>query len=362
MWVHTGRLPHLLAPHSYFDPERHARELATLFVDGWHCVATRDVLGSPGAFVTVELLGEPVLIRNCDGEIRAFQNVCAHRHAELTSLARGTSARIRCQYHGWEYDADGRSLGVPDASSFVPIRRGGECLRRFRAATCGQLVFVSLAERGASLREALGEPSWELVEQMFSDAYDRVATWTLDHAANWKIPVENALESYHVPQVHPKTFRTLSNPRDATHTLEPRFTALESVTPPAGAALRWVAEQWRRAPRRVYVHHHAYPSLLLARTDVSSLAQVVVPTSPTSSRSFAFCFVHRGEGARLVHRALGPLVRTLVARYTRAVLDEDNAMFASIQRGLRASTHAGVIGAREERVHAFQQYVERTVA
>ncbi len=362
MWVHPGRLPHVLSPSCYFDREFAAREHAALFAPGWHVATTRGAVASSGDFVTLELLDEPVLVRNCDGEIRAFQNVCAHRHAMLTSAPRGTSPRLRCQYHGWEYDADGCSLRIPDAKSFAPLGKGSEQLRRFRAATCGQLVFVSLAAHGPSLREALGEVTWALVETAFSDDYRLTATWTTEHAANWKVPVENALESYHVPEVHTKTFVKLSKARDATHTLEPTFTALRNVTPPAGALLRWISSQWRAAPQRVYAHHHAFPNLLFAHTDISSLAQVVLPVAPDRSRSVAFCFVHRGEGRRLRHRALGPLVGEIVERYTREVLREDDARFASIQRGLRASTHAGVIGAREERVHAFQRYVERAVA
>src|SRR5512139_1170047 len=127
MWVHTGRLPHVLSPAAYYDPTQDEREREALFARGWHCVTTTAALRSPGDFVTVELLGEPVLVRNCDGEIRAFANVCAHRHSLLTSLRRGSSPRITCQYHGWEYDRDGRSLRIPDAKSFVPLGRGSEC-------------------------------------------------------------------------------------------------------------------------------------------------------------------------------------------------------------------------------------------
>ncbi len=361
MWVHPGRLPHVLAPSCYFEREFAAREHAALFAPGWHAVTTKGALANPGDFITLELLDEPVLVRNCAGEIRAFQNVCAHRHAMLTSAACGTSPRMRCQYHGWEYDDDGKSLRIPDAKSFAPLAKGSETLRRFRAATCGQLVFVSLAAAGPSLRDALGEITWARIEALFSDDYRLTAAWTTEHAANWKVPVENALESYHVPQVHTTTFKTLSKAHDATHTLAPDFTALVNVTPPAGALLRWISAQWRAAPERVYAHHHAFPNLLLAQTDISSLAQVVLPVAPDRSRSLAFCFVHRGEGRRLVHRALGPLVGEIVERYTRQVLREDNALFAAIQRGLTASGHHGVIGAREERVHAFQEYVARAV-
>jgi phenylpropionate dioxygenase-like ring-hydroxylating dioxygenase large terminal subunit len=362
MWVNAGRLPQVLAPHSYFDPATYDRELATLFAPGWHLATTLDAVCSPGEFATVEICGEPVLVRNCNGELRAFQNVCAHRHSMLTAAPRGHSERMRCQYHGWQYDDDGRTCSVPDARSFVPIKRGETGLRRFRAASCGQLVFVSLAETGTTLRDALGDRTCAVIEQAFSDDFAEAATWSIDHAANWKIPVENALESYHVPVVHTRTFKKLSDARDARHTLESSFTSLENVTPPAGGLLRWLSAQWRTAPRRVYEHHHAFPSLMIARTDISSLAHVVLPVSPTGSRSMAFCFVHRGDGRRLVQRVLGPIVREMVKRYTREVLREDNAIFAAVQRGMMASTHPGVLSAREERVHAFQAYVDRALA
>src|SRR5438132_76724 len=114
MWVHAGRLPHVLPPRAYFDPAHHARELEALFVPGWHAVATTTRLARPGDFVTTELLGQPVLVRNCGGELRAFQNVCAHRHSLLTRAPHGHAARMRCQYHGWEYDDAGRTIKVPD--------------------------------------------------------------------------------------------------------------------------------------------------------------------------------------------------------------------------------------------------------
>jgi phenylpropionate dioxygenase-like ring-hydroxylating dioxygenase large terminal subunit len=361
MWQHQGRLPHVLAPARYSDPAYHAREVDMLFAAGWHAVATRGSLAAAGAFVTTELLGQPLLVRNCGGDLRAFQNVCAHRHSLLSVEPRGMAQRIRCRYHGWEYDEDGKTCGVPDAPSFVPIRRGGEQLQRFRCAALGQLVFVSLAERGPELREVLGDETCAVIEAACGDAFAEVATWTIEHAANWKVPVENALESYHVPAVHGGTFRTLSHARDAHHVLAPRFTSLVNTRPTIHPAMRWLAAQWRREPSGVYGHHHAFPNLMIAHTDLSTLAQVVLPQSPTTSRSLAFCFAHRGERGTLLQRALNPLLGRMVRGYTRSVLDEDDAIFAGVQRGLAASRHAGALGAREERVHAFQEYVARAV-
>lgn len=362
MWLHAGRLPHVLPPRAYYDPDTYAREIDGLFANAWHCVTTTDVLRAAGDFVTLELFDEPVLVRNCDGEIRAFQNVCAHRHARLTAVPCGTSARMRCQYHGWEYDADGRTCRVPDARSFVPIRRGGERLHRFRAETCGKLVFVAIADGAPPLHAALGDATVRLIEQRFSRDFVPIGTWTIEHAANWKIIVENSLEGYHLTSVHPSTLAKLSRAEDCTHVLDSQFTRLENCVPPGGAGMRWVTEHWRRAPDRLYIHHHAFPSLMIPATDTWSMVQYVLPVSPTRSRSIVALYGHRGDGERWWHRVTGPVLRAVLERYIHRIQREDNAMFPNVQRGLCASQQAGVLGAREERIHAFQTYIAGALA
>jgi choline monooxygenase len=363
MWSHSHRLPQVLDARCYFDAEHHARELALLFATSWHCVTTLHHLRAPGDFVTLELLGEPVLVRNCGGELRAFQNICPHRNSIIRGEAHGSAPAIRCRYHGWEFDDAGCSKRIPDAKSFVPLARGQYCLERFRAAACGELVFVSLAPTGAPLREALGEVTWQFIEGAFSTDYRLTSTWTIEHAANWKIIVENALEGYHVTDVHPRTFgQKLSSADGVTHTFGEVHTLLENTRLPTGGLLHWIARQWRSQPHFRYGHLHGFPSLLVAYTDISSLAQLVIPTSPTTARSLVWSFVHRGDGRTLRQRALAPLVTALVERFTRQVMREDNAVFPGVQRGLESTRHPGVLGAREERLHAFQQYVASRVA
>ena len=87
------------------------------------------------------------------------------------------------------------------------------------------------------------------------------------------------------------------------------------------------------------------------------MMQYVQPLSPTSSRSVVALFGHRGDGNHCFQRLGGAVFWRVLERYIRQVQAEDNAMFGNVQRGLNSSEHTGVIGAREERIHAFQQYV-----
>src|SRR5262249_11938435 len=150
--------------------------------------------------------GHPILLRNMDGELCCFLNVCPHRHSRLTNQERGHSERLRCQYHGWEYSRDGRTGTIPDAQSFRPWDRQNSCLRKFRVQTWGEVVFVCLADEGPSLMEFLAPLPADL-GRAFESPFRFAATWYADFPCNWKVVLENSLESYHIPQIHPKTFK-----------------------------------------------------------------------------------------------------------------------------------------------------------
>src|SRR5207253_1712474 len=131
---------------------------------------------------------------------------------------------------GWEYNADGRTGKIPDAKAFRPWDRENSCLRRFRVDTCGELVFIALSDAAPSLSEWLA-PVWAVWSTSFGGAYRHAATWEQEFPCNWKIVLENSLESYHIPQVHPTTFKNLPEEENAWHELEPRFTSFRTLPP-----------------------------------------------------------------------------------------------------------------------------------
>jgi phenylpropionate dioxygenase-like ring-hydroxylating dioxygenase large terminal subunit len=359
MWANRGRLPLLLTGDRYRDPQNHERELRGLFLPAWHCVGSLDDLARDGDFITIDLFDRPLLIRRSAGRVRAFLNVCAHRHAKLTGEKSGRCDRLRCQYHGWEYDEEGAVAKVPDARSFLPIERGGERLKPVRTDTCGKLVFVSLADEGPGLAEALGEETRSLLEEGFGPRYRPIARWEIDHPANWKVPVENALESYHVPVVHPGTFARMPGEDDERHALGDRSTTYEDWDDARSPSYRLLMRAARRSPRLSYRHHHSYPSLTIALSDWMSYLQVIVPTSPTTSRSYVRVFLYEGDRGPVGAKLLAWLAAPALRRYIGAVLAEDGALFEDIQRGLASPDKPGPgsIGAREERVHAFQSWI-----
>ncbi len=367
VWHHTGRLEHVLPPSAYTSEAQHQRERERLFLPGWHVVATRAELAEDGEFITRDLFGTPILLRNDGGEIRAFVNACAHRHARLTSAARGRAKRFVCQYHGWEYDGRGAVCRVPEASAFVPLKRGGERLTTLRSATLGALVFVSLSDQATELEAHLGGATAERVASVFPPGARASIEGSIEHPCNWKIPIENVLETYHVPALHknvlarhPEVFRVFSGRRDGesrVHDLGERHTAYHDSL---GADARWYRALIRaiRPTASVdYVHHHAFPNVIIGHTSIVSFLQIVEPISPSSSRTTIRLFLDMGGQGRVRERLAEPVLRRLSDRLIRMVLGEDAAIYGDVQRGMEASRQRGVLGSLEERVHHFQAWV-----
>ena len=128
----------------YFDPARYDREIALLFRRLPVVVAFSGQLRQPGDFVTHNDTGQPILVvRDTDGVLRAFLNVCRHRSASVETKACGGGKRaFVCPYHGWSYDLTGRLLGITDGAAFGDVDRARFGLRPLAVAEKYGLVWV----------------------------------------------------------------------------------------------------------------------------------------------------------------------------------------------------------------------------
>lgn len=358
MFTHQHHLRHLLRPEHYTSEAQYRAELRHLFRPAWHPLATAGELARPGDFRTFELLETPILLRNFDGELRAFLNVCPHRHSKLTEEACGNTERLRCRYHGWEFNKDGTTGKIPDAKAFRPWDRENSCLRRFRVETCGDLVFVNLGDGSVSLREWVG-PLWDVWEAGYGGAYRHAATWERDFACNWKVVLENSLESYHIPEVHPKTFKDFPPEDNAWHELTERFTSFRTVPPAdfAGRAQNWIVRRLGQPVTNEYRHRVLHPHATGSSLDVYRMMQCVFPTGPATCRYRCILFTLRGHRRNPVARVLARGLKSLATAIAKKVFAEDGSIYTGVQKGMAASPFPGVVGTREERVYYFQKYV-----
>jgi choline monooxygenase len=357
MFVHDSKLRHLLTPDHYRNPEHHQRELENLFLPAWHIVGTTGDVPRDGSFFTTDLLEQPILVRRFGDEVRSFLNVCAHRHSRLTHQNRGCSKRFACQYHGWEYDCDGRTGKIPDARAFRPWDRENAHLRRFATEVLGELIWVRLTEQGPSLQEFLG-PYYDYTRESFGGTWQKTWTWETGYQANWKVPVENSLESYHIPCLHKVTFGNFPEEDNCEHDLANTYTQFRTAEPrKIGNHIQaWFVRQLRRPLTRVYTHHHCHPHITYASLDVMRLIMMFLPTSATTSLHRVWLYAPKGPWSPW-RGSVALFLRYLVKLIARQVLVEDAGIFTDVQRGLDVSPFPGVIGNREERIYYFQEYV-----
>ena len=199
-----------LEPRYYLDPDSVEHEQERIFDRTWQFAGHVSQLREPGAYLTTKAGTQPVLvIRDDEGEVRAFRNVCRHRGSRLLSGAGQCKRAIRCRYHGWTYRLDGTLIGVPEGRSFdAPLDKPGLGLFPVRSEVVEGLIFVNLDVHAEPLRHQLGELPARLARYGIADL-DLFFELDRTQPVNWKIVADNYLEGYHVPIAHPGLMRLL---------------------------------------------------------------------------------------------------------------------------------------------------------
>jgi phenylpropionate dioxygenase-like ring-hydroxylating dioxygenase large terminal subunit len=204
----VAALPRALPAWVYRHAELNRLELERILLPSWQIVCHVNSIPEPGDFVTLDLGPESVLVmRDRDGGIRAFHNVCRHRGARLLDGAGKCPGPITCPYHGWSYRQDGSLVGVPMRERLPGLDRDEFGLNPVRVDVAFSFVFVALRGDPPPVATVWGGLVDEFAPYRFEDMVPlgpiSYSTWEVD----WKIAIDNYLESYHVPIGHPGLYR-----------------------------------------------------------------------------------------------------------------------------------------------------------
>lgn len=215
-----------LPPAAYTDPAVLQLERERVFASQWLCVGRTADVPNPGDYRTSEvasphddsLLGV-VMVRDEQGVVRVFANVCAHRCATLV-VGSGHAPRFTCPYHAWVYRLDGQCIAAPymhqsvepDGRPFDPANHG---LRPLATEVWEGFVFASQAADPGPLAPRLGG-LLDIVGRYEMAGYVPVADGTEVWDTNWKCLAENFLDAYHVFKVHKNTFAKESDSTGST--------------------------------------------------------------------------------------------------------------------------------------------------
>ncbi len=182
------------------------REWEHMWKRVWHLGGRVSQLEDAGDFIVHNFRHESVvMVKQQDGSIRAFFNVCMHRGNQLVTVEEGgVNGHFTCSYHGWKWNIDGALDWVQDPEDFS---QGNPCgklrLKELPCETWGGFVFWSFDKNAVPLLEYL-DPIPQLLANRDLENYTRVVWRTLRVNTNWKFASDNFNEAYHIPSVHPQ--------------------------------------------------------------------------------------------------------------------------------------------------------------
>ncbi len=221
----------------YNEPFLFRVDMEEVFMKEWLFVGMTCEVSTPGAYMTVEVGQNPVLVvRDRDGEVRAFHNVCRHRGSRICTAKKGKVANLTCPYHQWTYDLKGNLIfaGSDMGESFDKSSHG---LKPAHCKTAGGFIYVCLAQGEAPEIDPYLDALAGYMEPYDMENTKVAAESTLEEEANWKLVVENNRECYHCNGSHPELLRTLLEWDDTT---DPR------ATPEFKAHCQRQADEWDR--------------------------------------------------------------------------------------------------------------------
>ncbi|HXL98558.1 MAG TPA: SRPBCC family protein [Rhizomicrobium sp.] len=188
----------------YRDPAIYEDERRRVFARNWLLFGHESQLADPGAYVAGSVAGFPlIVVRGTDNVIRAFHNVCRHRAGPLADDGVGKcEGALVCRYHGWRYALDGRLASARDFGAAEGFDVRDFALLPIACESWRGFVFVNIDAKADPLERAIA-PLIARTRNVPLENFRLTHHTVHDIACNWKTYVENYLEGYHIPLVHP---------------------------------------------------------------------------------------------------------------------------------------------------------------
>lgn len=352
----------------YTDPEVFEAEKERIFFRNWAALGFVTDVPQPGWARPLTFLGQPLMmVRDHDGTLRVFQNICRHRGMILVEQAGPIARAIRCPYHSWSYELTGQlrttpHVGGPGMNRHGAIDRASLGLVEVRSHQWMGVVFINLGGSAAPFEEyaAAAIARYADFDRPLHRCGDE-GTFSMDVAANWKLAIENGAESYHLPWVHPG-LNAYSRLEDHYHLdLAGPFCGQGTTVydpskidgAPVFPRFDGLGERWATGAE----YPMCFPNLMLGVQNDHTFAFIVEPIAHDRAREHVQLFYADPEVA-------GPdwdEARRTNARTWRSVFDEDIFVVQGMQRGRHAS---GFDGGRfspvmDNPTHDFHAWVAR---
>ena len=332
----------------YTDPEQFQREKTELFRNYPQFVGPSCTIPEPGDYFAFDDTGIPILIvRNQEGKLNAFVNICSHRGAPLNECPSGKAKKGRlfsCPYHGWTYDLEGTLVGVPFGNEgFDTIDRDTLGLRPLDVQEKHGMIFVMPnPDKSFDIDEVLGGINERVSGFGFEDHYYLGAKQVFTDFS-WKLNMDTFHEYYHFEFLHPETIAKMAYSNTANYK---QYGRNHSMGSPALAIneLKDVPEdQWQPRKYSSYVNY-IFPNTVIFVVEDHFQTWRVYPIAPGRSVVYHSMF--------LPEEPATAEMRQHYEEYFQMINDvavaEDYSLVDKIHRGLQAGIERKVLIGRNE--------------
>jgi len=332
----------------YIDPTVFDTERRTVLFANWSGIGFGKDIPEKGDARPVDFLGMPLLmVRGSDGQVRVFQNTCRHRGMILIETPQKIRNTIRCPYHSWCYDLDGKLrttpyVGGPGKNTHADIDPDDLGLVRIRSYVWRDVIFVNVDGNAPAFEDVHGElmTRWQDFEQPLHHGGEG-SSFQIEVASNWKLAVENYCESYHLPWVHPG-LNSYSRLEDHYNILAPGSYSgqgtyvYRQLTNENGQALgdfAGLGKKWDKGAEYVAV----YPNVLLGVQRDHAFAIVLDPLGPERTVEYIeLYYAAPGETTPELDS-----LRATNAQLWKTVFEEDVSVVEGMQRGRHGALFDG---------------------
>jgi choline monooxygenase len=325
---------HALPASLYRDGPIVDIERSAVFARHWQYLGHRSQWSTDGDVLMASFGGLDVAVARTAQGLRGFHAVCRHRAGPLEPCRGGGKTFLRCRYHAWAYGLEGQLLSVPEMRGAEDFDETSIRLPEIELAEFEGLVFGRLEPGPASLEEVLDGVAPRLARAGHSlpalRFHERVS---YDIDCNWKTYVDNYLEGYHVPHVHPSLnaildYRSYTTTQSAWHSLQ--SSPLESAPDAYGSG--------------EVLYYFIYPNTMLNILPGRLQTNRVLPLKGNRCR-VEFDFFYREA----------PLAND--REFSDVVQQEDIRICEDVQRNLDSGSYVSgrLNPTRESGVHHFQE-------
>ncbi len=317
-----------------------------IFSQHWQLAGHESQIPETGDILTLEIADNPILIvRDKKKKLRAFYNVCKHRGGPM-AVKKGTTSVLQCQYHGWTYLLDGSLRGVPHFNFVELFDKKDFGLTPIPLETWQGLIFLNLDEEALPLNDVLAGIA-ERIDPVDLSALTFHSKHSYKVKCNWKVYVDNFLEGYHIPIVHPELAKLLDYSQYKTET----------------AAWYSLQHSPFKSEENIYgdkegeaFYYYIFPNIMFNILPGRLQTNIIRPVD-AGTTEVIFDYYYRdveSEGAKKV-------IESDIS-YSDDIQQEDIEICEEVQKGLRSKAYdKGRFSVeREEGVYHFQSLLKET--